>query len=119
LRKERAKQKEARAKQAQKTRKTMTAHLRGLSGKDRTTEGEDSWASSGNGCSTAAGTAGRPDDEDRRRWLRAYSRHEETPRHLILELNEAGDDYRREMARARRRSAAGPHRWHPTREHRR
>jgi hypothetical protein len=37
---------------------------------------------------------GRPDDEDRRRWLRAYSRHEETPRHLILELNEAGDDYR-------------------------
>ena len=72
----------------------MASYLRGLPGKDRTTEGEDSWASSGNGCSTAAGTAGRPDDEDRRRWLRAYSRHEETPRHLILELNEAGDDYR-------------------------
>jgi hypothetical protein len=51
---------DGRAEQAQKTRKTndgrakqMASHLRGLSGKDRTTPGEDSWASSGNGCSTA------------------------------------------------------------------
>ncbi|HEV3083714.1 MAG TPA: AAA family ATPase [Gemmataceae bacterium] len=30
---------------------------------------------------------------DRRRWLRAYSRHEETPRNLVVELTAAGDDY--------------------------
>jgi hypothetical protein len=36
---------------------------------------------------------GKPEDEDRRRWLRAYSRHEETRRHLIVELTAAGDDY--------------------------
>jgi len=33
------------------------------------------------------------DDLDRRRRLRAYSRFEQTPRHAILELNEAGTDY--------------------------
>src|SRR5262249_11305358 len=26
---------------------------------------------------------GKPDEDDRRRWLRAYSRHEETRRHLV------------------------------------
>jgi hypothetical protein len=35
-----------------------------------------------------------PDDEDRRRWLRGYSRDPATPRRTILELTEAGDDYR-------------------------
>jgi hypothetical protein len=34
-----------------------------------------------------------PDSDDRRRWLRAYSRHEETRRHLVLELTAGGDDY--------------------------
>jgi hypothetical protein len=35
-----------------------------------------------------------PDDaEDRRRWLRSYSRHDETRRHLLMELTPAGDDY--------------------------
>jgi hypothetical protein len=33
------------------------------------------------------------DDGDRRRWLRAYSRHDETRRQLIVELTAAGDDY--------------------------
>jgi AAA domain len=37
---------------------------------------------------------GRPEDDDRRRWLHAYSRHQETRKHLIIELTEAGDDYR-------------------------
>jgi hypothetical protein len=39
------------------------------------------------------GWFGKPDDDDRRRWLRAYSRSEETRRHLILERTPAGDDY--------------------------
>jgi hypothetical protein len=34
-----------------------------------------------------------PESDDRRRWLRAYSRFEETPRHLVLELTAAGNDY--------------------------
>jgi hypothetical protein len=36
---------------------------------------------------------GKADEADRRRWLRSYSRHEETRRHLIVELNEEGTDY--------------------------
>jgi hypothetical protein len=36
---------------------------------------------------------GKPDEDDRRRWLRAYSRHEETRRHLVLELTADGTDY--------------------------
>lgn len=36
----------------------------------------------------------RGPDEDRRRRLRAYSRYEETPRQLVLELNPEGTDYR-------------------------
>ena len=36
---------------------------------------------------------GNPQDDDRRRWLRAFSRSEETRRHLLLELTPAGDDY--------------------------
>ncbi len=35
----------------------------------------------------------RPDDVDRRRRLVAYSRHEETPRHLLIELQADGRDY--------------------------
>jgi hypothetical protein len=35
-----------------------------------------------------------PESDDRRRWLRAYSRFAETPRHLVLELSPAGNDYR-------------------------
>jgi AAA domain len=35
----------------------------------------------------------RTDDEDRRRWLRAYSRYDDTRRRLILELNPEGTDY--------------------------
>jgi hypothetical protein len=34
-----------------------------------------------------------PDDPDRRRRLRAYTRHEETARHLVLELTADGTDY--------------------------
>ena len=37
---------------------------------------------------------GRADDSDRRRRLLAFSRHEETPVQLILELNAEGTDYR-------------------------
>jgi hypothetical protein len=37
---------------------------------------------------------GKPDAEDRRRWVRGYSRHEETRKHVVLELTAAGDDYR-------------------------
>jgi hypothetical protein len=37
---------------------------------------------------------GRPDDGDRRRKLTAFSRHPETPRRLVIELNEEGTDYR-------------------------
>jgi hypothetical protein len=33
------------------------------------------------------------DESDRRRRLRAYSRHEETPRHLVVELTADGTDY--------------------------
>jgi hypothetical protein len=33
------------------------------------------------------------DELDRRRWLRSYSRYDETHRRLIIELNAAGDDY--------------------------
>src|SRR5262249_54952650 len=33
------------------------------------------------------------DTEDRRRWLRSYSRYDETRRLLILELNAEGTDY--------------------------
>jgi hypothetical protein len=37
---------------------------------------------------------GKPeDDKDRRRWLHAYSRHEATRGHLIVELTESGTDY--------------------------
>jgi hypothetical protein len=36
----------------------------------------------------------QPDDLDRRRRLVAFSRHEETPRHLLLELQADGSDYR-------------------------
>jgi len=35
----------------------------------------------------------RPESDDRRRWLRAYSHFAETPRHLVVELNPAGNDY--------------------------
>ncbi|MCI0456484.1 MAG: AAA family ATPase [Gemmataceae bacterium] len=35
----------------------------------------------------------RAADDDRRRWLRAYSRYEETPRQLVSELNAEGTDY--------------------------
>jgi hypothetical protein len=36
----------------------------------------------------------RTAENDRRRKLRAWSRHEETPRELVIELNEDGTDYR-------------------------
>ncbi|TMQ33552.1 MAG: hypothetical protein E6K70_12500 [Planctomycetota bacterium] len=36
---------------------------------------------------------GHADEADRRRWLRAYSRYEETRRHLIVELTADGIDY--------------------------
>ncbi len=36
---------------------------------------------------------GKPDEDDRRRVLRAFSRHEDTPRHLLLELDAAGTEY--------------------------
>jgi hypothetical protein len=36
---------------------------------------------------------GEPSETDRRRRLYAWSRHEETPRQLIMELNAAGTDY--------------------------
>jgi hypothetical protein len=35
----------------------------------------------------------QPDDLDRRRRLVAYSRHDDTPRHLLIELNADGTDY--------------------------
>jgi hypothetical protein len=35
----------------------------------------------------------QPDDLDRRRRLLAFSRHEETPRHLLIELQADGTDY--------------------------
>jgi hypothetical protein len=35
----------------------------------------------------------KPDDLDRRRRLVAFSRHEETPRHLVIELEADGTDY--------------------------
>ncbi len=35
----------------------------------------------------------RPDDLDRRRRLVAFSRHDDTPRHLLMELNAEGTDY--------------------------
>jgi hypothetical protein len=35
----------------------------------------------------------KADVPDRRRWLRSYSRHAETPRNLIVELTAAGDGY--------------------------
>jgi hypothetical protein len=35
----------------------------------------------------------RPDDQDRRRRLVAFSRHNDTPRHLLIELREDGTDY--------------------------
>ena len=34
----------------------------------------------------------QPEDDDRRRWLRAYSRHEETRKNLVIELNPAGQE---------------------------
>jgi hypothetical protein len=34
-----------------------------------------------------------PDDLDRRRRLVAFSRHDDTPRHLLIELNDDGTDY--------------------------
>jgi hypothetical protein len=36
---------------------------------------------------------GRPSDPDRRRRIEAYSRHEETPRRLVIELTADGTDY--------------------------
>jgi hypothetical protein len=39
------------------------------------------------------GWCGKPEDDDRRRWLRAASRHEATRRQMILELEAAGTDY--------------------------
>jgi hypothetical protein len=39
----------------------------------------------------------RPEDADRRRRLRAYSRLAETPRHLVIELSADGRDYARAM----------------------
>jgi AAA domain-containing protein len=36
---------------------------------------------------------GEPSETDRRRRLYAWSRHEETPRQLVIELNPAGTDY--------------------------
>ncbi len=36
---------------------------------------------------------GHPGDDDRRRCLHAYSRYEETPRHLVIELTADGNDY--------------------------
>jgi hypothetical protein len=39
------------------------------------------------------GWLGDEDNDDRRRWLRAYSRHEETRRYWIIELNPEGTDY--------------------------
>jgi hypothetical protein len=36
---------------------------------------------------------GQPDDLDRRRRLVAFSRHDETPRHLLIELKPGGTDY--------------------------
>ncbi len=36
----------------------------------------------------------RPDELDRRRRLVAFSRHEQTPRHLLIELEADGSDYR-------------------------
>jgi hypothetical protein len=35
----------------------------------------------------------RPTDPDRRRVIEAYSRHEETPRRLVIELSPDGTDY--------------------------
>jgi hypothetical protein len=40
------------------------------------------------------GCLGRLAGEDRRRVLKGYSRYPETPRELVIELTEAGDDYR-------------------------
>lgn len=37
--------------------------------------------------------AGRPTDDNRRRWLMAWSRHAETPRQVQLELSSDGRDY--------------------------
>jgi hypothetical protein len=40
------------------------------------------------------GWAGSPDDAaDRRRWLRGFSRHQQTRRHVIVELSADGQDY--------------------------
>jgi hypothetical protein len=40
------------------------------------------------------GWAGSPDDAaDRRRWLRGFSRHQQTRRHVIVELSADGKDY--------------------------
>jgi hypothetical protein len=40
------------------------------------------------------GWAGSPDDAgNRRRWLRGFSRHSQTRRHVIIELNPEGTDY--------------------------
>jgi hypothetical protein len=36
---------------------------------------------------------GKPEDTDRHRKLTAYSRHPETPRRLVIELNAEGTDY--------------------------
>jgi hypothetical protein len=46
----------------------------------------------------------RPQSNDRRRWLRAFSRFDETPRNLVLELAPAGNDY---VARAASAEALG------------
>jgi hypothetical protein len=35
----------------------------------------------------------KPEDTDRRRWLRAFSRYNDTRRNLLIELTTAGDDY--------------------------
>jgi hypothetical protein len=40
------------------------------------------------------GWYGRPSDDDRRRRLRGYSRHEATPRRRVIELSADGTDYR-------------------------
>jgi hypothetical protein len=40
------------------------------------------------------GWVGRPEDEDRRRWVRAFSRFEQTRRQTVLELSADGRDYR-------------------------
>jgi hypothetical protein len=49
-----------------------------------------------------------PDDLDRRRRLIAFSRHNETPRHLLIELQPAGTDY---LVLQRGAEAALPEAW--------